>query len=346
MTSCKRTIEELEKKAVKWWPSELTKKETATSIIPILLSTQDKFISILKLSKEKPTQVFEVLDAAKFPANLFLKHLVVLADFGGEQIQRLNLNFAGLFPVQENFKPRCFEFFWHENKHTYCFTGLPIGGVLNNSKLGIDGNSLSSSQPLSDLKKDMMMILLFGSNAAEPSTAEILQKCEIGNLLGNDEQLERYVKQKYIWVSRITGGAQSNTLGQVAQHYVIDFLKHALATGYVVTPSGHLAGVTHTEGRTLTKFDIVVNKGPKAVAIEVSFQVTTNSVIERKAGQAKARYDMIKKTGNSIAYVIDGAGNFQRRSAVSTICQYSDCTVGFSDAEFKVLADFIRGVLE
>lgn len=345
MTSCKRTIEELEKKAVKWWPSELTKKEAATSIVPTLLSTQDKFISILKLSKEKPTQVFEVLEAAKFPANLFLKHLVVLADFGGEPIQRLNLNFAELFPVQEDFKQRCFEFFWHENKHTYCFTRLPIRGVLNNSKLGIDGKRLSSSQPLDNLKKDMIMILLFGSNAAEPSTAEKLQKCEIGNLLGNDEQLERYVRQKYIWVSRITGGAQSNALGQVAQHYVIDFLKNALPKGCVVTPSGHLAGVAHTEEK-LTKFDIVVNKGSKAVAIEVSFQVTTNSVIERKAGQAKARYDMIKKTGNSIAYVIDGAGNFQRKSAVSTICQYSDCTVGFSDAEFQVLVDFIRGVLE
>lgn len=110
-------------------------------------------------------------------------------------------------------------------------------------------------------------------------------------------------------------------------------------------PHGHIKGVSHTEGRTPTKFDIVVKQQSKAVAIEVSFQVTTNSVIERKAGQAKARYERIKKTGNFIAYIIDGAGNFQRRSAVSTICEHSDCTVAFSDPEFQVLCNFIREVL-
>lgn len=345
MVGCKRTIDELEAKAVKWWPHELTKKEASLSIIPLLLKTQEEFISILKLSKENPTQVFEVLKASNFPANLFLKHLVVLADFGGEQIQRLNLNFDKLFPVTEVLKPRSFEFFWNEKKHEYSFCGLPYHGVLNNDKLGIDGKSLIAGQTLDDLKRDMVVLLLFGSNSADPSVSEILGKCEIGNLLGKTEDLERYVRQKYIWVSRITGGAQSNTLGQVAQQYVVDFLKNNLPKDYEVIPSGHIEGVTHTEGRTLTKFDIGVKKGSKTVAIEVSFQVTTNSVIERKAGQAKARYDMVKKSGNYIAYIVDGAGNFQRRSAVSTICQFSDCTVGFSDEEFTVLTSFVKSAL-
>lgn len=340
-----RTIEELEQEAVKWWPPELSNEEASLSIIPLLLATQDNFISILKLSKESPSQIFDVLRASKFPANLFLKHLVVLADFGGEQIQRLNSNFDSLFPVKEFSKPRCFEFFWGEKKQAYPFKGLPIKG-LNNKKLGIDGPGLSTQGQLDGLTEDIAMILLFGANAADPAVSEVLHKCEIGNLLGTDEELERYVRQKYIFVSRITGGAQANTLGQVAQKHVKNYLQNKLPGSYQIIPNGHIEDVTHTDGRTLTTFDMVVRNDSISVAIEVSFQVTTNSTIERKAGQAKPRYDMIHRTGNYIAYVIDGAGNFQRKNAIKTICRYSDCTVAFSEEEFKVLTEFITSVLK
>ena len=80
----------------------------------------------------------------------------------------------------------------------------------------------------------------------------------------------------------------------------------------------------------------------KYVGIEISFQVTTNSTIERKAGQAQARYEAVDGTGHYIAYIIDGAGNFQRTSALTTICQYSHCTVAYTDSEFDVLINFIQ----
>lgn len=82
------------------------------------------------------------------------------------------------------------------------------------------------------------------------------------------------------------------------------------------------------------------------MAIEVSFQVTTNSVIERKAGQAQARYKQIEDSGYKIAYVLDGAGNFQRKTALQTICSYSHCTIAFSSSELKVLCQFIEEYLK
>ena len=88
-----------------------------------------------------------------------------------------------------------------------------------------------------------------------------------------------------------------------------------------------------------------MSKENKYVAIEVSFQVTTNSVIERKAGQAQARYTQIENAGYKIAYIIDGAGNFQRETALHTICLYSHCTVAFSRPELDVICEFIRGYL-
>lgn len=113
--------------------------------------------------------------------------------------------------------------------------------------------------------------------------------------------------------------------------------------GIKIKTSGDIPGVSHNEdSNRQTKFDIVVSIKDKYVAIEVSFQVTTNSVIERKAGQAKARYEQIEALGYKIAYVLDGAGNFQRENLLRTICVYSHCTVAFSLEELNVLCNFIK----
>jgi hypothetical protein len=40
--------------------------------------------------------------------------------------------------------------------------------------------------------------------------------------------------------------------------------------------------------------------------------------------------------------VIDGAGNFERESAIKTLCDYSDCTIAFRDAELELLVQFLR----
>jgi hypothetical protein len=151
-------------------------------------------------------------------------------------------------------------------------------------------------------------------------------------------------EHKRIACSRITAGSKSNTLGQIAQNFVKKYLEDNLnLTNVNIQSNGNLPSVTHVEdNKRLTKFDIVVYKGNKYVAIEVSFQVTTNSVIERKAGQAKSRFEQIEKHGYKIAYVLDGAGNFQRQNALSTICAYSHCTVAFSVNELNVLCEFLK----
>ena len=94
-----RNIDELEKQACKWWPDNIVNLEAESSIIPKLIRTQDQFISILTLAdSNRPSSVFEVMDAAHFPANLFLKHLMVLTDFGSEPLQRVNRDFDSYFP--------------------------------------------------------------------------------------------------------------------------------------------------------------------------------------------------------------------------------------------------------
>ena len=336
----RKTFEELEQVASKFWPSELSEVEAKLSIIPLLLETQDLFISLIGAGAPTLDRLFAVIEASDLPSNLFLKHLAILADFGGEMLQRVSNEFATLFPNGE------LGYTWREEQWSYPFKALPKRKFSNKS-LKIDGRELLKDYPFDDLQKDAIALLLFGSayNDDNQEVASTLSKCEIGEYLGKLSELTTFIKQRYIWVSRITGGAMANNLGQIAQKFVIQYLSDNLGLPNIeIKPGGRLPGVTHTDATTgrLTSFDLVVTNAAKYAAIEVSFQVTTNSTIERKAGQARARYEQIEQAGHKIAYVLDGAGNFQRDTALRTICSYSHCTVGFSRSELDVLCEFLR----
>lgn len=331
-----RTRTELEQNACKWWPENLVALEAASSIIPMLIRTQDQFISILTLSDgNNPSSVFDVINAAHFPANMFLKHLMILTDFGSEPLQRVNRDFSRYFPKKK------IQYVVNGHEIEYDFTALPSKGGLSNKKMYTDVDAIQTARPLDTFYKDLIILLLFGSNAVDPDVASIFEKCTVGNLMGNADELKNFIKQRYIFVSRITGGAQANGLGNAAQVYAERYFQEKLGCEYTVKSNGHIPGITQND-RTETTFDLAVEHNNRYVGVEISFQVTTNSTIERKAGQAKARYTAVANSGNYIAYIIDGAGNFQRESALTTICQYSHCTVAYTDEEFDVLIDFIR----
>ncbi|HIE59919.1 MAG TPA: restriction endonuclease [Hydrogenothermaceae bacterium] len=332
-----RTVQELESKATLWWSAQLHEASANISIIPKLLETQDDFLRIISLSKGNPFKVFDLLEASEFPANLFLKHLSVLADYGGEPIQRLGRSFDDIF--KNNNGKYLINFIWEARSFEYEFNTLPVRG-LGNKKLFIDGEGLNRVQSLNDIYKDMIIILMFGSTSTVSEEAG-LSKCEIGTLLGKAEILERFVKQRYINVSRITGGATANSLGQLAQKEVVNYLKNSLPKEYKVISNGYIQlNGYNKEGRI--PFDIVIERENQFIGIEISFQVTTNSTIERKAGQASDRFRLMHSNSYKIAYVLDGAGNFQRQSALSTICKYSDCSVAYSAEEFEVLSNWIK----
>jgi hypothetical protein len=338
----KKTLEDLEKVAIKWWPKDLEAQVAKTSVIPILLQSQEQFIAVLKLSGDRPEQVFEVLSSSNLAPNLFLKHLVVLADYGGEPMKRLGAEFSEIFPLDQKTGKRTLTFPFAGKPYAYEFKAFPIRSI-SNTRLKIDGDSISTHAPSDAIFKDMAMILLYGG-ATNASHLAGLEKCDLGGLLGKPEEIEKYVKQKYIQVSRITTGASANSLGQIAQIYVAEYLRSKLASDYRVQSNGRVKLKTYDSENGMP-FDVVVSRGKKIVGIEVSFQVTSNSVIERKAALAEDRLKQMAHEGHYIAYVLDGAGNFSRSSALTTLCQSSDCTVAYSDEELNTLVDFIQGRL-
>lgn len=332
-----RDIKDLEDRAFKFWPTELAKREKSSSIIPMLIESQEKFIGILYVADKSPTAWKDVLCATQgMPANLFLKHLIVLSDVGGERLQRYRSNIHKFFPDGN------MTFHWKDATHTHTFKSLKTVRTWTNAKLKVGGAGLLTEANLTDALEDVAMLLIHGGSSVDADiTDDIPEKCVIGSLIGKKAELDTFVRQRYINVSRVTRGATANAMGQLCQSYVAERLKGALPKWDF---SRHtIPDISHNAGRTDMSFDIVA-ESPKRryCAIEISFQVTTNSVIERKGGQAAARKQILNKAGHKIAYVIDGAGNFQRRSAIKNIIANSDCTVSFTDDELDSLATFLK----
>jgi hypothetical protein len=330
-----RKIDDLDANAVKFWPEKIAELERNSSIIPRLIETQDKFISLLNIADAEPFAWKKVLATSKqLSANLFLKHLMVLSDIGGEKLMRFKTELPKVF------EDNTMQFVWNGDNYSYKFETLSGKKRWSNTHLKVDGVGLSKPESITNVIEDITNLILFGGSAIAANIPnDIEEKCNIGTLIGHKKELDAFVRQRYIWVSRITGGATANSLGNLAQKYVVAFLQDRLPKWDF--NKKQIDKISQNK-RTLLSYDIVA-KSPKGnlCAIEVSFQVTTNSTIERKAGQAQSRQQQLSKLGHKIAYIIDGAGNFERSSALKTICQFSDCTVTFKDSELEKLTKFL-----
>jgi len=338
-----RSIKDLEKVGSKWWPKEVREEAMKVSILQYLLDTQEKFISLLTLAdRNKPEKLFSLIDASSFEYQLFLKHLILLTDVGSEPIQRFNASFSEIFPNG------MLEFTIDEQKHRYKFSSLPTRGVPNNKKMQSDTlENLSAPCRNVELCKDLIMFLIYGAASTTARTAAVLYKCNAYEYLGQEELIKKYVRQNYIRVSRIVGGKEASDLGNVAQGYAVRYLAEHLGKDYNVINAGTIPGVQMDDNKEVT-FDIVVDrkndvgKFKKYVGIEVSFQETSNSVIERKAREARARFQNTNNKRCYVAYIIDGAGNFSRTAAVSDLCDNSHCNVAYTPSEFDLLIEFIK----
>lgn len=338
-----RTIKDLEQVGSKWWPKEVRDEAMKVSILQYLLDTQEKFISLLTLAdRNKPEKLFNLIDASDFEYHLFLKHLILLTDVGSEPIQRFNSSFSEIIPSG------VLSFAIGKKHFSYQFEELPTRGKPNNKKMQIDElDNLQQPCRNKPLCKDLIMLLIYGAASTTSRTSAVLYKCNAYEYLGQEELIKKYVRQNYIRVSRIVGGKEATDLGNVAQSYAVRYLSEHLGDNYNVTNAGTIPGVKMDDDKDVT-FDIVIDRKDddgrfkKYVGVEVSFQETSNSTIERKAREAQARFRNTQNKRCYVAYIIDGAGNFSRTSAVTDLCNNSHCNVAYTPSEFDLLIEFIK----
>src|SRR6267143_602762 len=246
-----RDIDDLEAHAAKFWPTALAQREQTTSIIPKLIESQEIFIGILYVADASPTAWRDVLRAINgMPGNLFLKHLIVLSDVGGEKLQRFRADIHNIF------RTGTMTFRWKDAEHKYTFRSLSTDRTWTNGVLQVDGAGLAKAANLTAAMEDVAMLLIHGGTSIDPAIPDdIIEKCVIGSLIGRKRELDSFVRQRYVHVSRITGGATANAMGQLCQSYVRERLQNALS-GWDF--SAHtIAGIRHNEGRTDMSFDLV-----------------------------------------------------------------------------------------
>ena len=129
-----RTFEEFQSNGKYFWLKELIDLEKNSSIIPLLIDTQDKFISLLNISDKDPFTWKETLKSTKsLSANLFLKHLMVLSDIGGEKLMRFKSELPRM--INEN----TLNFTWNAQNFNYEFKTLNGSTPWNNKNLYVDG---------------------------------------------------------------------------------------------------------------------------------------------------------------------------------------------------------------
>jgi len=338
MPKYNRTLSELKTNAVLHWPEEILCAAGDVSVLPLLLKTHDAFISLLKVANKDPLAWRAAIkQTSAISGPVFLKHLMVMADLGGEALNKL--------PPLSNYCPSgVLSFNWGGEKWEYKFKEIQDKCSLANSALRVSSKKLLAGGDFTSRMLDVAMLLMFGSLASNDSLPiDVKDRCIIGTLIGHSDELDRFAKENYLRVSRQVGGATSNALGQLAQDYVVNNLKEMLPSGWSVKRDSSIPNVSHSVNGNGTNFDVVAtSRNGKYFGIEVSFQVTTNSVIERKARESDSLISSVHAAGHKLCYVIDGAGNINiRQNAVGIICSHSDCTVAMSKPEIRHMANYM-----
>jgi hypothetical protein len=196
MSKNTRTQADLKEKAVLFWPREFLEIEASVGVLPLLLYTQEMFISILRLSESEPDSWKSIVDKSdETKSNLFLKHLMVLS---GLDVGTLNK----LLPLKDYFKGGKMNYVWRKKKYEYQFKVIHEKVSLNETSLRINGKSLLKGYALNDKMEDVIMLLLHGATSFRNTLPnEVKSKCVIGRLICKPFDLEKFIRPIYIRVS-------------------------------------------------------------------------------------------------------------------------------------------------
>lgn len=334
----KRSPEELLERATKRWPQDLRIEVAKTAPTIILHETFNDFVVFLESAPSNPTDFRKHIASWTHGFNLLLKHIMILSNFTGEQIKRLNTQKTDLIDPADPYLNVSLE---SGNYKVDLKAFIDESGTVDNKKLKIDGAQLTDKFAQTNLVTDLIVLLSFGAFSNNVEIANILNRCDLGRLYGNPELINEFLLSRYLDVNNSVQGSESNSLGQILQKKVVQEIAKRYTDFDTMVPNGKVT----IDGHNITS-DVLILKGEKGVGIEVAFQETTNSVIERKGTDAPARKTLLNKANIASAYVLDGIGNFERHSAITKICSNSDCTVAYSEQEFDLLVKFIREWLE
>ncbi|OFX14206.1 MAG: hypothetical protein A2Z18_07965 [Armatimonadetes bacterium RBG_16_58_9] len=312
------------------WFWELTDEEEP-SLLDDLVSTQSCFVEAVCSAQGRAENVVaSVLSRRELAPGLAVKHAMIATGFSAELMDRVVSYFQdrGIDKLSINVPG--------EAPEVVQLCAMPgFNGRLSNKAIQCGSGALH---------RDLLVVVMFGAYARELRFSSF-RRCSLGSLAGRPGACAQFFREAYLRVSPQVGGAGAVELGSKLQRRLVQELE------------GHLGGrveFARTRDNRLPaavgegdQYDAVYRIGPEAdprayVAVEVAFQETTNSVIERKARQAKEARHLMERLHYKACYIVGGAGWFARPRALRTLVENSDLCVSPND--IPKLADYIASL--
>ncbi len=296
-----------------FWSDEIIKPHSN----PLLLELENSYSTVIEaLMKINADLIVDELISLNIKRSLLLKHIMIFLDTSAETLDR-----AAMYI---NYKK---------------FGGLTVGNkFIQFKKLGpsfyknLNNEAIFNSD--NNLTHDLLCILCYASQSKEFSHFETFNKCNLAIIVGDKNLLH-----KHLYYLPLRSTAQIKQLRAVDFGLQLEIYIRNFLAPIIETLDLHYSNGNRYYGQ---QFDRVIEKDGKYIIIEIAFQETTNSTLERKGKQAKnGLFQQVDKNGDKLVYIVDGAGYFKRHNALSNIIEYSHFTCNVSQCNLQMLEEFI-----
>jgi len=287
---------------------------------PLIKNLEDSYKIIIEtLSNSSEENIVDELLILPVSRLCLLKHLMIILDTSAETLDR-----AAMYI------------------YTNGITGLTVvDTIIPFKKLGphfyknLNNANIGTSDV--DLASDIINLLCYASQSVEFGDFITFQKCNLISLVGSKEKLD-----SHLFLLPLNSNSQIKQLravdfGHQLEIYISKKLeplmirlnvKKALRNRYVVNDQ---------------QFDLVLEKDNRHAIIEIAFQETTNSTLERKGKQAKnGLFNLIDSNDDRLIYIVDGAGYFKRINALTDLVTNSHFSCNVSDSSLSELINYLE----
>jgi len=332
------TVQTLIDNAEMWWPAEIRREVASQSFADTMIATYPLFRRLL-VQSENINQLVDNIRTTNndnsLPANVMLRHCMLFTDLGWEAIYKwFGDSYEQMFPG---------------GAYTVNEVQRQIPKIIK-SRVRIETRYITSAFE-NDLSEahlqqiiSLVTLLFFGSQLP----LEQLSRCNMAVYFQDDGTLfDADCSIKYITVSRQTGGAAAAIGGSVLENTVaIEPIQEHLAQNFPDLNLAYRKSYEFIRNQSLTSDQWIINlDNQRAVALEVSFQETTNSTIERKRTDAQNRQALFPENIASV-FVLDGVGTLEHRhNAVQDIIDFSNYVVTARRGQVLLLANWIGNFL-
>jgi hypothetical protein len=324
--------------ALLYWPPQIRAEVASQSFLDTMMATYPLFRQVMHDSRDFNSLLANIRilnNSNELPMNVFLRHCMLFSDLGWEAIKKwFGDAYAEVFPegllTAQNLQQ-----------------AIPL---IRQGKIRTSSAHITSSYDyaLKEAERQQIEALIFVLFYGSDVNDQVMGKCNLAVYLSDDGSLFDADSQvKYIQVSRQTGGAAAAIGGSLLENRIaIDPITELLSTEYPNLRFSMSKEHEFATGQRMTSDQWFVSEvNNRAVALEVSFQETTNSTIERKRRDAQNRQRLFPINVVS-AFVLDGVGTLDHRhNAVRDIIQYSDIVVSARPDQVEYLGRFIGNFL-